>query len=233
MRLFHPFPTLPRSQPGTRPGDGPAVLIRQIPGSRFLLCLSCLCLLNALPAIPLLRAEEDALLPFDPERIRRLSLDGVPRSLSIRQGDSVWLGYDLERAVVMKIWQAPEGKPGHLVSDFTTRSSGETLHGGAGEGERWRWRHDGQFVDPAIRYLGCSQEDGYFILSWELRHGNDTLTLRERVNFRSEQGKVIRQLSVAGLTEGEELQAPGLGPRWNPDTTTLTGAGWHRFVLQP
>lgn len=199
--------------------------------NRFLLHLSCLCALNALPAN--LPAEEKSGLPFDPERIRRLSLDGVPRSLSIRQGESVWLGYDLERATVMKIWRAPEGKPGLIVSDFTTRSSGETLHKGPAKEERWRWSRNGKTVEPAIRYLGCTQGDEHFILSWELKDGESILTLREKVAFGSGEDGVTRQLAVEGLEEGEELHAPGLGKDWNPDTSILKGTGWHRFVLQP
>ncbi len=199
--------------------------------NRFLLYLACLCLLNSLPAE--LSAEEEAALPFDPERIRRLSLDGVPRSLSIRQGESVWIGYDLERATVMKIWRAPEGKPGLIVSNFTTRSSGEILRKGADKEDRWRWRRDGEFVEPAIRYLGCSQREGHFLLSWELRHGNAILTLLEKATFKTGDDTAVRQLAVEGLGEGDELHAPGLGTGWNPLTTTLTGSEWHRFALQP
>src|SRR5688572_1956480 len=65
-------------------------------------------------------------LPFAPEVISRLSLDGKPRSLSIRQGADAWLGYDLERATVQKAWRAPPAKPGLIKSGFTTRSTGIT-----------------------------------------------------------------------------------------------------------
>ena len=211
--------------------DPPAPLPEIPLMNRFLLHLSCLCALNALPAN--LPAEEKAGLPFDPERIRRLSLDGVPRSLSIRQGKSVWLGYDLERAAIMKIWRAPEGKPGLIVPDFTTRSSGETLRKGPAKEERWRWSRDGKTVEPAIRYLGCTQGGGHFLLSWELKDGESILTLREKVPFEPDKDKVTRQLAVEGLGEGEELHPPGLGEGWYPDATILTGAGWHSFVLQP
>ena len=39
------------------------------------------------------------------------------------QGTDMWLGYDLERATVLKAWQAPAGKPGLIKSGFVTRST--------------------------------------------------------------------------------------------------------------
>lgn len=199
--------------------------------NRFFLCLSFTCLIPSLLGLAEVSAEGGAELPFDPERIRRLSLDGVPRSLSIRQGETTWLGYDLERAAVMKIWRAPEGKSGLVVSGFTTRSAGETLHPGAGK-EVWRWRRGGELVSPGVRYLGCSQRDGHFLLSWELRHGDSILTLREKVAYEGDGENVVRELAVEGLEEGDELLAPGVGKGWSPDKTLISGSGWHRFVLR-
>lgn len=79
------------------------------------------------------RAAEE--LPFDPAMICRLSVDNIPRSISIRQGADVWLGYDLERAVVFKVWQAPEEKPGLILEGFKAESAGVAwFEGKASEG---------------------------------------------------------------------------------------------------
>ena len=134
----------------------------------------------------------------------------------------------------MKIWRAPEGKPGLVLAEFTTRSAGKTLSPGAGKEESWRWQRGGDLVVPSIRYLGCSQGTDHFTLSWEMRHADFILTLREKIPFESDPaGAVLREFLVEGLPKGDELHAPGLSKNWNPASSLLTGSGWHRFVLQP
>src|SRR5688572_22514829 len=71
-------------------------------------------------------ANTDPSLPFDRQVINRYSLNGRPRSLSLRQGEDVWLGYDLEQAKPFKVWQAPAGKPGLSMRGFVARSEGVT-----------------------------------------------------------------------------------------------------------
>src|SRR5687768_17008447 len=62
---------------------------------------------GAAPAAPV----TEPTLPFDRDLINRYSVDGRPRSIAIRQGRDVWLGYDLEQAKLFKIWRAISGKP--------------------------------------------------------------------------------------------------------------------------
>lgn len=178
-------------------------------------------------------------LPFSSDVISRLSLDGKPRSLSIRQGADVWLGYDLERATVFKAWQAPPGKPGLTKSGFSTRSTGTTWFEDASNAA-WELRRKEQTVPLAIRYLGCSQRTDHIELRWELRHDAGTLTLLERVPLIAAQDKsrVVRELRVETLATGESLLLPApVRQTWKLSmdqivaATALTGTQWHRLTL--
>jgi hypothetical protein len=178
-------------------------------------------------------------LPFAPDVVSRLSLDGKPRSLSIRQGADVWLGYDLERATVFKAWQAPPGKPGLTKSGFTTRSTGTTWFDDTSNAA-WELRRKEQAVPLAIRYLGCSQRTDHIELRWELRHEAGTLTLWERVPLiaAKDKSRAVRELRVETLATGESLLLPApvlrtwkLSTDQNVAAPALTGTQWHRLTL--
>ena len=178
------------------------------------------------------------ILPFDREIINRYSLDHLPRSLSIRQGKDVWLGYDLERGKLYKAWRAPADKPGLSASGFVTRSRGTTWYEDKST-ETWQLRREGKVVPLAIRYLGCSQREDSFELSWELRHEAGALTLVERIPMAAapDEGRVVRELRAESLAADETLLLP-LPARetWklnrNGDgVRALTGNGWHRLTL--
>jgi hypothetical protein len=180
-----------------------------------------------------------AVLPFDREVINRYSLNGRPRSLSVRQGSDVWLGYDLEQAKPFKVWQAPAGKPGVLTTVFVSRSAGTPWFDDASR-EAWRLQRGGKTLPLTIRYLGCSQRDAYFELSWELKHDAGVLKLRERIPRVSPPAadRVVRELRVESLAVNEALIVPGMaGKAWTitTDNTTdvarLVGTGWHRLTL--
>jgi hypothetical protein len=182
---------------------------------------------------------EELRLPFAPDVISRLSLDGKPRSLSIRQGTDVWLGYDLERATVFKAWQAPPGKPGLTKSGFTTRSTGTTWFDDASNAA-WELRRKEQTLPLAIRYLGCSQRTDHIELRWELRHEVGTFTLFERVPLvaTKDKSRVVRELRVETLATDESLLLPTpvletwkLSTDQNVAATALTGTQWHRLTL--
>lgn len=178
-------------------------------------------------------------LPFDRETINRYSLDHLPRSLSIRQGPVVWLGYDLERAKVYKVWQAPAGKPGLITTGFVTKSAGATWFEDTSS-ETWHLQRDGKTVPLTIRYLGCSQRADYFELTWELRHDSGFLKLQERIpqSPAAGAGRAVRELRVESLVAGEVLRLPiPAGEQWNSSpgagmgVPALTGSGWHRLAL--
>jgi arylsulfatase A len=181
--------------------------------------------------------EDEEALPFDPTRIDRHSLDDLPRSLSIRQGNDVWLGYDLERATVAKVWQAPAGQPGLIVSGFTTRSTGTTWFEDKSAGT-WQLSRGGRIEDLTVRYLGCSQREESFELSWELRHADGALKLRERIAMSGPAAgeRVVRELRVEALSPGETLLLP-LAARdaWKlshqESAPVLSGSGWHRLSI--
>ncbi len=170
-------------------------------------------------------------LPFDRTIISRLSLDGKPRSLSIRQGADAWLGYDLERATVFKAWQARAGKPGLTRTEFVTQSAGTTWFEDASDA-RWELRREGKTVPLVIRYLGCSQRKDHIELRWELRHDAGVLKLHERIPLAAAPAadRVVRELRVESLAEGEALLPP-LSARDAWKLPALTGTEWHRLTL--
>jgi hypothetical protein len=179
-------------------------------------------------------------LPFDRKQISRYSLDHLPRSLSILQGTDVWLGYDLERAKVYKVWRAPAGKPGLVSSGFVTKSTGQTWFEDV-SGDTWELQRAGTTRPLTVRYLGCTQREDSFELTWELRHGSDLLTLHERVprSAPSDAERIQRELRVENLTADEILLPPPAGrDRWAitsgtlPDRPGLAGSGWHRLTLR-
>lgn len=181
-------------------------------------------------------AEESRALLFDRARINRYSLDGLPRSISIRQGQDIWLGYDLERATLRKVWRAPFGKPG-LTSGFTTRSLGTTLFEDKTQ-ESWTLHTEQQDLPLKVRYLGCSQGEGYFELSWELRHESRKFVLHERISISKDSDaiKASRILRVKGLRSGDSLLLPNsAGEAWrraeNISASSLTDEQWNLIYL--
>ncbi|MDF1754215.1 MAG: hypothetical protein P1U89_15630 [Verrucomicrobiales bacterium] len=183
--------------------------------------------------------ENDANLPFDPARICRLSLDEVPRSISIRQGDDVWIGYDLEKGNVMKVWQAPAGSPGLIIKSFKAYSKGTTWFEVKNE-EAWSLKTSGSKDRLSARYLGSTREDEHFLLRWELSHDGKKLVLNERIPISSDGAdkKVVREVRVESLEPGEALFHPMINPEgWeltNSDgqpVSTLTDTHWHRLSL--
>jgi dipeptidyl aminopeptidase/acylaminoacyl peptidase len=173
-----------------------------------------------------------ASLPFGGAAISRLSLDGIPRSLSIRQGPNIWLGYDLERATPCKVWQAPAGKTGLITTGFTTRSEGKAWFEDRSV-ETWRLRRGGETKTLEVRYLGCTQFEGGFALSWELRHPGAILKLVERIPTAAAPAaeRVRRELRVEGLAAEEVLLPPApVATAWK-SATSLSGAGSHFLTL--
>ena len=150
-------------------------------------------------------------LPFDRARISRYSVDGLPRSIAIRQGQDVWLGYDLERARVFKVWQVPAGTDGLESAGFTTRSRGTTWYED-GSAEGWRLQTAQGALPLDVRYLGCSQREDCFELRWELRHESHAFTLSERVFLHNPTaGRVVREMKVEGLPADTALLPPPAG----------------------
>lgn len=145
-------------------------------------------------------------LPFDRGRINRYSLDHLPRSISIRQGSDRWLGYDLQRAKLYKAWQAPSGEPGLKASGFTVRSVGQTWYEDRSE-ETWRLERAGEIAPLTVRYLGCSQRETHFELSWHLTLGAEVMTLRERVPL-AEAEQTVREIRIDSLPRGSQLLPP-------------------------
>lgn len=201
-------------------------------GPLLLVPLVCLAALHA--------AEPDRqALPFDREIICRLSLDGKPRSLSIRQGADVWLGYDLERATVFKAWQARSGKPGLTRTEFVTQSAGTAWFEDETEAP-WELQRAGKTVPLVIRYLGCSQREDHIELRWELRHDTGAFKLHERIPLAAAPAadRVVRELRVESLADGETLLPPSsMRAAWKLATgqpavaPMLTGTKWHRLIL--
>jgi len=177
-------------------------------------------------------------LPYDREIINRNSLDGLPRSLSIRQGEDRWLGYDLERAKVFKAWQSPAGKPGLVQSGFVTKSAGKAKFSDP-SAETWRLQRAGKEVPLSIRYLGCSQREKGFDLNWELRHETGTIQLQQRVPVSglADEGWQL-EIRAEGLAAEETLLLPSPAQEaWKltftsgKAATALRGSEWHRLTL--
>lgn len=180
-------------------------------------------------------AAED--LPFDRNVINRYSLDGIPRSISIRQGEDVWLGYDLERATPCKVWKAPDGKSG-LTDGLTPKSIGEAMFEDRSE-DGWKLLGAEKAAALKIRYLGCTQREGHFELSWEFQLETRTIILRERISTaaEAEDSGVSRELQVEGLNSGESLALPaGAGATWQnsagqPVNALTKNNKWTQAVL--
>lgn len=198
-----------------------------------LLSVFLACALHAVEPAPL------QALPFDRDIISRLSLDGKPRSLAIRQGVDVWLGYDLERATVFKAWQSPQGKPGLIKTEFVTKSAGTTWFIDATDAH-WELRRGDKVVPLKVRYLGCSHRADHVELRWELRHDAGMLKLHERISLAAAQAgeRVVRALRVDALPPGETLLPPlamrdvwKLIPHPAPGPLVLAGSDWHRITL--
>ncbi|MGB0581599.1 MAG: hypothetical protein ACPGVU_18025 [Limisphaerales bacterium] len=174
-------------------------------------------------------------LPFARAQINRYSLDGLPRSISVRQGADVWLGYDLERATLRKVWRAPQGKAG-LSGGFTVRSVGTALFEDKTDAG-WSLAKAGKTIGLKVRYLGCTQGEERFELHWELRRGERRLQLRERVSKSADgEAKAWRELKVLGLKSGEALQLPpAVGAVWKTAggraPAALAGGQWIRIVI--
>lgn len=178
-------------------------------------------------------------LPFAADTISRLSLDGKPRSLAVRQGADVWLGYDLERATVFKAWQASPGTPGLSKSGFTTRSKGKSLFEDTTDAG-WELRRGEKPVPLKVRYLGCSHRKDHVELRWELSHDSVSVKLYEHVPLAEPPAadRAVRELRGDGLASDDELSPPAaIRKAWKLSDETgipaaaLRGAAWHRLVL--
>ena len=196
-----------------------------------------LCILLGVGCLSVADAEEVSThdLPFNRERINRYSLDHVPRSISIRQGVDVWLGYDLPRGTLYKVWQAPPGEAGLKQSGFVMRSVGKTLYEDQSD-ETWKLGRGGEISPLGIRYLGCSEREGYFELRWELTHDADVVTLCERVSKTAE-NPVTREIQVESLPAGSRLLLPLPAYKgWDLMTAegtpacSLTDTQWYRLT---
>jgi len=174
-------------------------------------------------------------LPFDRQRINRYSLDHLPRSISIRQGENTWLGYDLQRAKLYKLWRTPEGEVGLKQSGFVMRSVGVTAFEDKSD-DTWELRGHGETTSLSVRYLGCSERASHFELRWELTHDAHAMTLRERVPITAAT-HVTREIQVEGLPAGSRLLLPLSAQQgWNlmnaagTPVASLTDAQWYRLT---
>lgn len=174
-------------------------------------------------------------LPFDRQRINRYSLDHLPRSISIRQGQSVWLGYDLQRAKLYKVWRAPDGEVGLKPSGFVMRSVGSATFEDKSDAT-WTLRRGGKTQSLSVRYRGCSERASHFELRWELSLDADVMTLRERVPITAET-PVTREIQVAALPADSQLLLPPAAQQgWNlmnaegTPAASLTDAQWYRLT---
>lgn len=205
--------------------------------SRFQLLMNFRLLILFTPLV--LSGSASAELPFDPAQICRLSVDDIPRSIAIRQGTDVWLGYDLEKALVFKVWQAPREKSGLILKDFKALSAG-TPWFEEKTGDGWQMKVEGKDVPLTSRYLGCTQNKGSFELRWELSYPGGTIKLSERIPMTSATGKdrAYRELRVESLAGDVSVLLPSAyrkawvlsGPEGKP-LTSLVGSAWHRLSL--
>ncbi len=178
-------------------------------------------------------------LPFDPEVISRLSLYDKPRSMSVRQGADVWLGYDLERGTVFKAWQAAAGKPGLIKGGFVMRAAG-TMWFEDETDDCWELRRGKSTLPLKARYLGCSQRERHIELRWELQHEERVLKVHENIPLEAAPAaeRAVRELRVEGLAEGETPLLPlaarkvwKLSTAQGPAAAALTGTAIHRLTL--
>lgn len=178
-------------------------------------------------------------LPFDPAKICRLSVDNIPRSISICQGADVWFGYDLEKAIIFKVWQAPDDKPGLILKGFKAQSTG-TPWFEEKDGEDWQLTVKGKTVPLSVRYLGCTQSKEHFELRWELSHADGTIKLSERIAMTAATGKARaqRKLHAESLPMGASLVLPAAYSKaWvltGPDgksVKSLSDSAWHQLFL--
>jgi len=160
-------------------------------------------------SFPMLAISENRELPFDPEVVNRQSLNGVPRSLAVRQGERVWLGYDLKRGTVFRAWQAPADEAGLDVKGFVTRAQGNEWFADD-SGNTWRLKRKGKEVSIKARYLACSHRVRFVELRWELRHESGSVYLHERVPLENsdESVRALREMRVSGLEKGETVEPP-------------------------
>ncbi|MEC5127809.1 hypothetical protein VSU19_13670 [Verrucomicrobiales bacterium BCK34] len=209
--------------------------VNQLREGRFrLFLLLCGALAMSQPG----RAEEA--LPFAPSQICRYSVDNIPRSIAIRQGAGIWFGYDLEKALVFKVWKSPENKPGVIVKSFKAQSSGAALFEGE-TSEGWQIARGGKSLPLTARYLGCTQHKENFELRWELRYPDGTINMSERIAVTPATAGAppTRELRVESLPEGASLALPAAyfeaweltGPDRKP-VKTFTAAAWHQLSLR-
>ena len=179
-------------------------------------------------------------LPFNREIINRYSLDHLPRSLSIRQAADVWLGYDLERAKLYKLWRAPANGSGLEKKDFTVRSVGTTLYQDQSEAS-WQLQRKNKLTPVRIRYQGCSHQAETIELKWELKCEQGTKFLFERIPVAGELlGETcMRDLRVEGMEADESLLPPTPTQNaWKITKLDGTATGsfqdshWHRLTLR-
>lgn len=201
--------------------------------------LFCTLILHIFGRLPL--SGGDSWQPFDPAVISRLSVDDVPRSLSICQGGAVWLAYDLEHARIIKCWQADKSGQGLQRKAFVTQSKGKTLWKPADtDAEKWRFL-DNRNADLVWRYLGCKDQRTHILLTWEVRHQEHSWQVEERVPLaKMEDGRIIRELRVTGLKNADKLVPPELqNPAWKLQTldsqavTAIATGDWHQLILKP
>jgi hypothetical protein len=193
-------------------------------------------LLLSVTCSPLARADEvnTTELPFDRALINRYSLDHLPRSISIRQAEDYWLGYDLVRAKLYKAWQAPAGEAGLKGSGFVMRSVGKTLYEDKSDAT-WLYQRNGKNTSLDIRYLGCSQREQYFELRWELKHDTDVMILHERVPMTAKK-PILRSLHIDSLpADGQLLLPTPMRKGWQLTTADgnpaagLTDSQWYQL----
>jgi len=201
---------------------------------------SCIARLNAFAADPGIPK-----LPFDREMINRYSLDHLPRSLSIRQNQDVWLGYDLERGKLYKAWQSPSDGAGLKSAVprsgvFVVQSQGQTWYEDTTEAT-WQLKRSGETVPLEIRYLGCSHRENVIELTWELRHDVGKIELTERIDtiaVLAESDRIVREIRARSLAANEVLLLPpAAGKAWALTSgeariaPAITDSQWYRLLL--
>jgi hypothetical protein len=177
-------------------------------------------------------------LLFDRAAINRYSLDHLPRSLSLRQGADVWLGYNLEQGKLYKAWKAPEGESGLVASGFTTKSKGTSWYSDKTE-ESWTYTCNGEAYPMDIRYLGCTHRQDHFELRWELKFEERRFVLQEQIPANSlGKGLAERNVQISNLVGGEAILPPAASmPVWilfdetGTSTNQIGDSKAYRWVL--